>query len=831
VAHFGDGIRIGHALRDGAEVRSNKAMRRSSPGHDRMTWQVSGKRRGLRLCLLTAIFAQFGLATAATAQVANQASIETVTVVGTTPLPGTGIDIDKVPGNVQTVTAADLTYEGSASATSALNDELGSININDNLDDPFQPDILFRGFEASPVLGTPEGLAVYQNGVRINEAFGDALNWDLIADIAVDRVTVVSANPVYGLNALGGAIIVNMKDGFTTDGGEIEGSGGSWGQRGVAAEYGVSSGPFGFYIAGRLLQEDGWREFSPDTLEQLYAALSYREHGLSLDLNFSGANNRLSGESPTPVQELAVSRSLIFTNPQSNADQLAFVTLDAGYEANSDLSLQGNVYLRVFRQDVVNGNTTGYTACTVAPHIGNMCQPDGTTPLTNSSGGYLPDISQGGTVPIGENDFETVQTTGVGGALQATETAALLGHDNQLSVGGSIDRATTEFQSSAELGTIDAALQVSYSGLFVDTPENMPWTATPVSLRAMNTYYGLFATDTFNITDDLAATASGRYNLAQIDLMDRLGSALSGNSRYQRFNPALGLTDKLTSNLTAYAGYSEGNRAPTPGEIECSNPTAPCLLPSSLSSDPPNLRQVVSRTWEAGLRGHFAVDEIGPGQFTWNASLFRTDVDDDIYGVATSLSTGYFQNIGGTRRQGAELGLQYRDDRLTAFVDYSYVDATFESTFLLNSPQNAYANANGDIEVHPGDVLPGIPAHRIKAGADYRVLPSWSVGADVAYEGSQYFRGDESNQMGSLPSYTVVNLHSKYELTDNIELFVNVVNALNAKYATFGVLGDPTGVGAPGIPPGAVTNGPGVNNRFESPAAPVSAFGGVRIAF
>lgn len=790
---------------------------------------MSGKRRGLFLCVFAAAFVQF--ATAANAQVASQSSIETVTVIGTTPLPGTGIDIDKVPGNVQTVTAADLTREGSASATAALNDELGSININDNLDDPFQPDILFRGFEASPVLGTPEGLAVYQNGVRINEAFGDALNWDLITDIAVDRVTVVSANPVYGLNALGGAVIVNMKNGFTADGGEIEGSGGSWGQRGVTAEYGASYGPFGFYIAGRLLQEDGWREFSPDTLEQLYASLSYREHGLSLDLSFSGANNRLSGESPTPVQELAVSRSLIFTNPQSNADQLAFVTLDAGYEASNDLSIQGNAYLRVFRQDVVNGNTTEYTACTVAPYIENMCQPDGTTPLTNSSGGYLPDISRGGTVPIGENDFETVQTTGVGAALQATETAVLFGHDNQLSVGGSIDRATTEFQSSAELGAIDAALQVSYSGLFVDTPENTPWTATPVSLRATNTYYGLFATDTFNITDDLAATASGRYNLAQIDLMDRLGSELSGNSRYQRFNPALGLTDKLTSNLTAYAGYSEGNRAPTPGEIECSNPTAPCLLPSSLSSDPPNLRQVVSRTWEAGLRGHFAVEEIGPGQFAWNASLFRTDVDDDIYGVATSLSTGYFQNIGGTRREGAELGLQYRDDRLTAFLDYSYVDATFESTFLLNSPQNAYANANGDIGVHPGDTLPGIPAHRIKAGADYRVLPSWSVGADVVYEGSQYFRGDESNQMGPLPSYTVVNLHSKYELTDNIELFVNVVNALNAKYATFGVLGDPTGVGAPGIAPGAVTNGPGVNNRFESPAAPISAFGGVRIAF
>jgi iron complex outermembrane receptor protein len=538
----------------------------------------------------------------------------------------------------------------------------------------------------------------------------------------------------------------------------------------VTAEYDTNSGPFAFYMAGRLMQENGWRQFSPDTLEQLYADLGYREHGLALDLNFSGANNLLSGESPTPVQELAIKRSLIFTSPQSDANKLAFVTLDAGYAVNDDLSIQAVGYVRDYRQYVVNGNTTDYTACTVAPFIGDMCQPDGATPLTNASGGYLPDLSQGGTVYIGENDFETINTLGTGGSLQVTESAALFEHANQLSLGGSIDYASTHFQSSAELGTINPALQVSYSGLFVNTPEGTPWTATPVNLRAANSYYGLFGTDTFNITDDLALTASGRYNLAQIDLADLRGTALSGDNRYSRFNPALGLTEKVSDNLTAYAGYSEGNRAPTPGEIECSNPTAPCLLPSSLSSDPPNLHQVVSHTWEAGLRGRFSANEIGPGLFTWNASLFRTNVDDDIYGVATSLSTGYFQNIGGTRRQGAEFGLQYRDKRLTAFLNYSYVDATFESAFLLNSPQNAFANANGNIQVEPGDVLPGIPAHRIKAGADYRVLPAWVVGADVVFESSQFFRGDESNQMGSLPGYAEVNLHSQYQLSAHVEL-------------------------------------------------------------
>lgn len=757
--------------------------------------------------------------------------VETIVVTGTTPLPGTSIDIDKLPYNAQTLTANDLTREGSASVITALNDQIASVNINDNLDDPFQPNILFRGFEASPVLGTPEGLAVYQNGVRINEAFGDSLNWDLVPSIAIDRVAVVGSNPVYGLNALGGAVVINLKNGFSYDQGQAELSGGSWGQRNASVQYGVNSGAFGFYVAARGLEEDGWREFSPDRIGQLYTDLSYRAHALSLDLSFTGADNKLDGESPAPVQELAISRSLIFTSPQSNANRVAFVTLSGTYAANQDLSVQGDFYYRAFWQNLVNGNKTNYTACTTAQYAGFMCQADGTTPLHNAAGGLLPDISKGGTVYIGENDFQAIDTDGAGASLQATETASLFGRENQFTAGASIDGANTAFGSSTELGTINSALIVSNSGLFVDTPENTPFTATPVSLGATNTYYGIFATDTFNITRSLAATLSGRYNLAQIGLTDRLGSELSGHNNYSRFNPALGLTEKLSRNLTAYVGYSEGSRDPTPGEIECSNPTAPCLLPSSLSSDPPTLRQVVSHTWEAGLRGHFSALQLGPGQFTWNAGLFRTDVNDDIYGVATSVSTGYFQNIGGTRRQGVELGLRYGSDRFSAFIDYSYVAATFESSLLLPSPQNPDANANGDIQIRAGDRLPGIPAHRIKAGADYSLTPSWRVGADLIYESSQYFYGDESNQLQPLSGYTVVNLHSRYDVTDNVELFVNVVNALNAEYATFGIFGDPTGVGAPGIPPDAVTNGPGVDNRFESPAAPIGAFGGIRITF
>jgi iron complex outermembrane receptor protein len=757
--------------------------------------------------------------------------MEEITVIGTTPLPGTGIDIDKLPGNIQSVTVSDLARDGAASLLSAVDRRLGSVNLNDDLDDPFQPDILYRGFEASPVLGAPQGLAVYQSGVRINEAFGDTVNWDLIPDIAIERVDVVGSNPVYGLNALGGAMVLTMKNGFNDQGGILEASGGSWGQLQGAAQYGVNDDRWGFYAAGRVLKEDGWREFSPDSIKQMYVDVGYRQNRLAFDWSVTGADNALSGESPAPVQELAVHRSLVFTSPQENDNRVLFSALNASYAAGDTLSIQGNGYYREFRQSVINGNTTDYTSCTTASGAGSLCQADGATPLTNNAGALIPDISRGGSSYIGENDFESIRTIGTGGSLQATSTAPLFGHENHLSSAISIDRDSTDFRSWSELGTINADLQVAYSGQYVNTPENTPWAATPVALHASNHYYGILASDTLTASDALALTISGRYNVASVDLADQLGTALTGKNRYQRFNPAVGVTQKFTSHVTGYVGYAEGNRVPTAGEIECSDPAKPCLLPSSLSSDPPTLRQVVARTWEAGLRGKSASSNGPTREINWNAGLFRTDVKDDIYGVATSLSSGYFQNIGGTRRQGVELGLHYQQQRCSVFLNYSYVAATFQSTLLLPSPQNSFADAQGNIHVRPGDYLPGIPTHRVKLGADLRITPSWLVGGDAQFVSPQYLGGDESNQMPTLSSYAVINVHSSYEINERVQVYAHIANLTNRQHSTFGELGDPTGIGVPGVPADADSNDPRVDNRFVSPASPISVYAGARIHF
>jgi iron complex outermembrane receptor protein len=754
-------------------------------------------------------------------------------VVTATAIPGSRIDIDKIPGNVQVLSAADLTREGSASLTNALNANLSSVNINDDLDDPFQPDILYRGFEASPVLGTPQGLAVYQNGVRINEAFGSTVNWDLFPDIAINQVELVSSSPVYGLNALGGAVSVTMKNGFTYQGADLELSGGSFGQRAVTAQYGVNSGIFGFYVAGRALDWSGWRQFSNDRMRNLYAVLSAHSDRGTLDLSFTRADNRMNGQGSAPVHELAVNRSLVFTGPQTNLNSLDFVTLNGTLKLTDAWSLQGVLYYRDYAQTVSNGNTTSYVAC--GDGSGTLCQPDGATPLTNAAGQPLPDISNGGTAVIGENDFELIHAWGRGATLQAADTGAILGHENQFTIGAALDYASTSFYTGAQIGVINPQLLVLPSNLIVNTPESSDAAIAngdpvPVSVDSVNKNLAAFFTDTFNVTPDLAVTASGRYNIAHVDLADQLGTNLSGHNRFVHFNPAIGATYRIVPTVTVYGGLSENTRTPTASEIECSNPLTPCLLPTNLAGDPPNLRQVVAHTAELGLRGT-SQPFAGPGSVTWNLSVFRTLLRDDIFGIATSVSQGFFQNIGDTRRQGVEAGVKYRAESWSAYANYSFVQATFQSPLTVPSPSNPYQDALGDLQVVPGDHLPGIPDHRLKLGADYEVLAHWTVGATLNLVSSFYYVGDESNQLSAIPGYTTVNLHGTYKPVAHLEVFASINNLLNRKYATWGILSDPTGVGAPGVPADGVTNGPGVDNRFLSPSAPFQAFAGLRMTF
>ena len=702
------------------------------------------------------------------------------------------VDQDKIPSNVQTLSAADFSYMTTPDLLQAMERALPGVALSDQTGNQFQLDLNYRGFIASPVIGTPQGIAVYQNGVRINEVFGDIVNWDFIPQNAINGMTLVPSNPVYGLNAIGGALSIQMKNGFTYHGVEGEVNGGSYGRIGSSVQAGGQVGNLSGYIAADAIDDAGWRDNSASSLRRVYVDLGARGDQTEFHVTFTGADNNFGAAAATPVQLLAQNWSSVYTIPQTTQNQLAFLTASASWKPSDTWTYQANAYFRNFNQAHVDGNGTDAqnSGC---PDPTVLCFPNLNSTVSNlitTTGQTVPASGLLGTSVLGEIDRTWTNTNSFGGSLQAASSEKVIGHDNNFVVGMSIDRGLVQFSTTSELGTVNANQFpfVQGFGLFIDQPSG---DVAPVGLGATTLYTGLYATDTFDVTPRLSITAGGRFNFAQIILTDELGNdaLLNGSHDYMHFNPMIGATYKLTPNITLYGDFSETNRAPTPLELGCSNPLQPCLIDNALVGDP-NLNQVVTYTFEAGLRGHF---DIVKGQLNWTVGAYHALNTDDIINVASPIpGHEYFQNAGDTLRQGIEANATYKWDRWNLYANYTYVDATFRDYLTLSSPFNPYADANGNIYVVPGDHLTGIPDFRFKLGGEYRITDPWKFGADLNVIGSQWLVGDKSNQNPKLPAYWVVNLHSSYKLSEQVEVFGLVRNLFDQHCYTYGTFFDTT---------------------------------------
>jgi iron complex outermembrane receptor protein len=761
-------------------------------------------------------------------------------VVATTPVPGIGFDRDKVPAMVQTLPAEDFSRVYSPNVTQTLEQRVPGVFTSDVQGNEFTSDLRYRGFAASPLQGTPQGLAVYMQGIRVNEAFGDTVNWDLIPTIAIGRADVWTNNPAFGLNALGGAISFQMKDGFTYRGTEFDASGGSYGRVGGWLQYGVRNGEWALYIAGQGLKDDGWRYQSPSRIARFYGDLGWKGTDAEVHLVASAADNFFGVIGPTPVELLNTDYRSIFTWPQTTRNQAQLLALNGHYAVADHWTVQSNLYVRKFQQAHVDGNGAEVERCSGAvgnPLFNTLCleddgfptQPKANFQILNPNNQPVNCPPGSGntcaTTPWGTVDRTWTNALTTGGTLQATNDDKILGHNNYFTVGGSIDHSKIGFQANSELGYVFPDLFVGPNpvvpgtGQIIHTAANLGF--SPVDLAAWNTYYGLYANDTFDLTNRLSLTAGGRYNIAKIAMNDLLGTSpdINGNYTFSRFNPVLGFTYKILPELmTFYAGYSEANRAPTPLELGCSNPAKPCLLEGFLVSDPP-LQQVVARTREAGLRGNVKVNGAA---LDWKLGLFRTDSENDIIQVSSIIQgRGVFQNVAGTRRQGLEAGAQYQSAPWLFYVNYALVDATYQFTGKLASPNNPSADADGNIFVTPGKHIPGIPLHQLKTGVDYAVTPALKLGTDLIWVSSQWYVGDGANQNVKLADYWVANLHGSYQLTKELQIYGFVKNLFNRKFATYGTYFDPQAIA------NATPNAP-TDHRTITPAQPLSVYVGLR---
>jgi iron complex outermembrane recepter protein len=770
-----------------------------------------------------------------------QEALPTIEVVGVSPVPGSEIDINKVPSDVLTVGSAAFSHTKTPDLFQAMIQGIPFVSPSDQSGNPFQINLDYRGFTASPVAGTPQGIAVYQNGVRINEAYGDVVNWDLIPEMAINRMTLMPNNPVFGLNAIGGALSIEMKNGFNYHGEEVEVRGGSFGRVGGGAQAGIQNGNYSAYVTADSVHDDGWRDFSSSSqVNRMYVDLGARGDQTEFHLNFTGADNRLGAVVATPLQMLDQRWSAVYTWPQTTHLQVAFLEATASWKPTDTFSMQGIGYYRGFWQGHIDGNGTDSQPCDPAgPFPGELCIGDGVTPININH--PTPDTISPGAF-LSEIDRNWTSTNSYGGSLQATNTGEVFGRTNHLVVGLSVDHGRSQFTGTSELGTIDQNLFITGVGVFIDQPAA---DLSPVSLLAQNTYTGVYATDTFDITPLLSITAGGRFNIADLSLRDETGQSplLNSSQQYQRLNPVVGLTYKITPNVTAYAGYSEANRAPTPLELGCSDPAHPCMIDNFLISDPP-LQQVVSHTYEGGLRGEIGSGSTAPVApkeqdagatqkpwlLTWSLGVFHTNTTNDIINVASAVVPmfGYFQNAAKTLREGVEAKAAYSWDRWTVSANYTFIDATYQTNLILQSPNNP-ANADGLIFVIPGDHIPGIPNQRFKLSAEYQITDAWKLGGDLLVFGSQYLIHDDSNQNPKVPPYWVVNLHSSYQVTKNVEVFGLIQNLFDLHYFSAGTFFNTAGFNS---------NTFGANNFFVLndprtflPGMPFAAYAGIRATF
>jgi outer membrane receptor protein involved in Fe transport len=739
---------------------------------------------------LRRILATCGICIGSAATCANAASPPPLEEVVVLAPYGTGIDPKLVPANVQRAVAEQLQRSQSLDLTDFLNREFSSVSINHAQNNPLQPDFNFRGFTASPLLGLPQGLSVYQNGVRINDPFGDTVNWDLVSVSAIASVQMLAgAQPVFGLNSLGGALSLQMKNGFRYEGAAAEAYDGSFGRRGGSLQAGGNDGRWGFYGNADYFQETGWRPDSKSEAKRLFGAVTLQESDWTADLSAAYANTELRGNGTTPVELLAIDRSAVFTHPDITRNEHTQLILEASRDLTEAARLSGNVFYRRLDTGSFNGDSSVFEECEF---------PDGEFLVEEDSDCEQVLDLNGNPIAAELNDSELNAVNNIGrrkqqssgGSVQLSLESQLFGSESDLTLGVAYANGKTRFDSALEVASLLEDRATTRTGIFAQEFA----TAVNSDVRSASVYF----LDTLKVSERVAATISGRYDDTRIELSDRSGGnpQLDGRHGYSRFNPAVGLTFRLAPALTLYGSYGESTRAPSPVELACASEDAPCNLPNAFLADPP-LEQVVAKSTEFGLRSDSNED------LRWHIGAFHTRNHNDILFQTTGgpqANVGFFANVGDTLRRGVELSVSQRMQRLRWSMEYSYIDATFDDDFVINSPHHPIfvsdpgspAIAGEDkLLVASGSSIPGIPQQQVNLGLDYSFGDRLELGGDVVVRSGVYLRGDEANLLDRTDSYSIVNLRAAWTVSDNVILFARVENLFDEKYETFGVLGDP----------------------------------------
>ena len=592
----------------------------------------------------------------------------------------------------------------------------------DNLGSPYKINVSTRGFYASPVVGTPQGVSIFVDGVRVNEPDAAEVNFDLLPMEHIKRVEILSGNgTLLGRNSLGGSINLVTRRGEGPPSGEIELMAGTYNSYSAEGSVGATTKKgLDYYVGGGYNYEEGWRQRTNANQWQAFTNVGKlgQTSGIRGQFFFSHSYAQTAGSLPKSVYEV---------KPDSNLTDGDFEDLNglqaalAGYKQMGTGRGSFNIYYRYTDANRFNVNQED--------------DPDTQNDATNSVFGGTFDYRMA--LPLGKNALGL--RFGIDGSTASSKVQL---YADSTKFGGP-NVLTTNVQSP--ISDIAGFALADY-------------TAGPLTLSG-----GL------------------RYDYVVVPFHNLIDPARDTTSKYSRLDPRIGAELVVASGTSVFASWGTSFRAPSLIEVACADPEEPCPLPYALGDDPP-IHPVVSNTFEAGVKYRNKALLLTGTAYYSNVKddIYLFPSPDEVEG---STIEGYFGNLDKTRRVGVELSGQYAfGDAHYVYANYAWTRATFQSEAELFSILDEIGIEN---EVEPGDLIPLVPEHQFKAGVNLRFNVGLRAGADIRWIGEQVFQQDDANNMPKLPSYFVADLRAGWEFGP-WEIAGVVNNLFNTKYASFG---------------------------------------------
>ncbi len=666
----------------------------------------------------------------------------------------------RVPGAVYGVDSDDIDALHTPELSEALELRVPGVVRNPIQGNPFQDELFFRGFLASPLLGSSIGLSAYLDGARINEAFGDALNWDLIPESALEATEVVAGpDALFGRNSLGGSLFLRTKSGFSYQGTRLEAQTGTEDRYAISGEHGGNFEELGWYLNMDWLDEDGWRRRTESTMRRIFGKASFRQGDTEIDASYRYAHNEFTGNGLVPRSTLGLDYTEVYTFPDDTDNTLHHFAVNATHPLREGLTLRGLAYFRDYDRDTENGDAE--LECEDA-----LGDPIDVAPsLCEASGGELEAEAESRTT--------TTESLTWGARAELGGETEWLSIPHRWTLGTSYESSWTEFEQSEAEGVFQ--------------PEGRAFGVEPTEPFELDTdvdtrqrAVGVFARDVADLTSTLSLTLGARFDYTRIRLRDQTGlpenDDLNASHDFDRFTGGVGLSYRPRPNLVLYTSYREGWRAPTPSELTCADPDDPCNLPNAFVADPP-LDEVKTGSFEVGARG-----ELRELPARWSLAFYRSTIRDDLLFVQAEVGGGgFFRNVDKTRRMGVEAQLVGARGPTRWLFNYAWTDATYESFATLASPVEP-----AGVNISPGDQIPGIPEHNLSGSLEVDVFPWWTLGVDTRYRSGQYIRGDDWNRDKKTASYATVDLRTNVTLPWGLTLWARAVNLFDKQYESGG---------------------------------------------